>query len=282
MNLYVHITITKKLLCEMLKKITVKFFCFAGVWLHLVRMSRSTTGVAFYLLTSLLTRTLAETAEITSTPSLFQRLCASNDCRNGECYLVNTQIKCVCDSVFKGDRCQFVNLDQVHYALIGSVVIFQWPRPPRLKGYSFVYYEPADPNLILYKRSIIIHDNENSVLVGNLKGRKTHYRICIEDEYIAEKALASNAVELLSNCIDLTTQPDYHTMVGWVLLFLLAGCAILLMYSQRQKIEILYFSRPYVPQMEPANDTSSQSQSRSQSQSSLSKQNIPNSIEREA
>lgn len=233
------------------------------------------TSLAFHLVAG---------SEVTSTRSLFQRLCASNDCRNGECYLVNTQIKCVCDSIFKGERCEYVNLEKVHYALIGSVVIFQWPRPPRLKGYSFVYYEPSDPNLILYKRSIILHDNENSVLVGNLKGGKTHYRICIEDEMVAEQALESKGVDLLSNCIDLTTQPDYHTMVGWVLLFLLAGCAILLMYSQRQKIEILYFSRPYIPQMEPtANlDASSQSGSRSQSQSSLSKQNIPNSIEKEA
>ena len=242
------------------------------------------SGVVCFVISSCLVRTLAESTGISAsstTPSLLRLLCTSNPCRNGVCYLVGTTRRCVCDEIYKGDVCEFINLDEVRYALIGSMVIFQWPRPPRLEGYSFVYYEPSSSDIVLYKRKIDMKDNEHSVLVGDLKGGKTHYRICIEDEYIAEKAVVSNSAELLTNCLDVTTQPDYHTLVGWILAFFLAGVCVLLMYSQRQKIEILYFSRPYIPQMEPnPNSSSSQSQSRSQSQSSLSKQNIPNSIEK--
>ena len=98
-------------------------------------------------------------------------------------------------------------------------------------------------------------DHECSVLVGNLKGGRTHYRICVEDDLTAERALAGNTIELLSNCVQIATQPDYHTVAGWILAALLACVVVLLMYSQREKIEILYFgSKPYVPyekQQEP-------------------------------
>ena len=75
-----------------------------------------------------------------TTPSLLRRLCTANKCRNGECYLVNESTRCVCDRIYKGDHCEEVNMAEVQFAIIGNIVIFQWTRPPRLKGYSFVYY----------------------------------------------------------------------------------------------------------------------------------------------
>ncbi len=120
----------------------------------------------------------------------------------------------------------------------------------RLKGYSFIYFKTESSKLTLYKRSISMGDNENSVLVGDLYGGRAHYRVCIEDEVVAERALDSNSVELLSNCIDIDTQPDYHTLAGWCIAVLLSCVAVFFMYNQREKIEILYFNRYFVPPFE--------------------------------
>jgi len=93
-----------------------------------------------------------------------------------------------------------------------------------------------------------MQDNENNVIVGNLKGGRILYQICIEDIDVAERALTSQTVELLRNCMELQTQINYHTLAGWGLAFFLALMIVLLMYSQRNKIEILYFSKPvYIP-----------------------------------
>ena len=108
-----------------------------------------------------------------------------------------------------------------------------------------------------------MRDTENSILVGNLKGGSTHYRVCVEDEYVAEKALDTTSVELLSNCIDINTQPDYHTLAGWCIAVLLSCVAVFFMYNQREKIEILYFNRQYIPQRErsPVHSNHNQNQS---------------------
>ena len=95
---------------------------------------------------------------------------------------------------------------------------------------------------------IFMKDNENTVIVGNLKGGHTLYRICVEDQIIAERALSTQSVEILTNCVELHTQTDYNTLAGWVLAVLLSVTIVLLMYSQRDKIEILYFNSPvYIP-----------------------------------
>ena len=142
----------------------------------------------------------------------------------------------------------------------------------RLKGYSFVYFEPENPQVTLFKRNIIMRDSENSILVGNLKGGSTHYRVCVEDEYVAEKALDTTSVELLSNCIDINTQPDYHTLAGWCIAVLLSCVAVFFMYNQREKIEILYFNRQYIPQRErsPVHSNHNQNQSYSVNMNKLS------------
>ena len=128
------------------------------------------------------------------------------------------------------------------------MVIFQWKSPPRLKGYAFVYYEVDSSEMLLFKRNIYMRDNENTVIVGNLKGTHTLYQVCIEDEEVAEKALSTQSLEHITNCVQLQTQPDYHTLAGWVFAVIVALVIVLLMYSQRDKIEILYFSKPvYIP-----------------------------------
>ena len=113
-----------------------------------------------------------------------------------------------------------------------------------------MYFEPENPEVTLYKRSIVMKDNENSVLVGNLYAGSRRYRVCVEDEYIAERALDANSVELLSNCVDVNTQPDYHSLAGWCIAVLLSCVAVFFMYNQREKTEILYFNRQYVPPLE--------------------------------
>ena len=126
--------------------------------------------------------------------------------------------------------------------------------------------------MTLFKRNIIMRDTENSILVGNLKGGRTHYRVCVEDEYVAEKALDTTSVELLSNCIDINTQPDYHTLAGRCIAVLLSCVAVFFMYNQREKIEILYFNRQYIPQRErsPVHSNHNQNQSYSVNMNKLS------------
>lgn len=162
--------------------------------------------------------------------------------RNGECYVIGDQTRCICPHLFKGAHCEDVDLAHVHYSIIGSVVIFQWPRPPRLRGYSFVYYQLDKPDKMLYKNKILMSDDDQSVLVGNLREGAATYRICIEDEYIANRVMTTNSVEYLTNCVDLRTGPDYHTLAAWGLTILLCVGAVLVVYTQKDKIELLYFS----------------------------------------
>ena len=131
---------------------------------------------------------------------------------------------------------------RIDHAIIGSVVIFQWPHPPRLRGYSFVYYRLDNPDGILYKNKIIMSDDEHSVVVGNLHQGSAQYRICIEDEYIADRVVSTNFVAQLSNCINLQTGPDYHTLAAWCLTIMLCVIAACLVYTQKNKIELIYFS----------------------------------------
>jgi hypothetical protein len=50
-------------------------------------------------------------------------------------------------------------------------------------------------------------------------------------------------MEGVTNCLEVKTEPDYHNVFAWFL----AGCvvilAVLLIYWQRDKIELLYFNR---------------------------------------
>ena len=172
------------------------------------------------------------------------KLCSPGPCRNGQCYTVGNTERCYCPARFHGSRCEHVDLDQVMFSVLGSVVVFRWEHPPRLNGYSFVYYELDNPNSYKYKTDIIMKDNENAALVGNLKGGYTLYRICIEDELLADKVVNQDAVEYLTNCVNLTTEPDYHTLVAWCIAAMLAAVAVLFIYFQRDKLELLYFSKP--------------------------------------
>ena len=209
-------------------------------------------------------------------------------CRNGECYVVDQrEVRCACYPFYFGERCEHVNATAASRVVIGSVVIFQWPRPPRLRGYSF-RYQPLDrpPRTTLQLTSngqpassadscpptvgdpsrrcsaIRMRDGDVSVVVGNLEGGGITYRICIEDEQTwpggvgAGWAAASTTVDLPvggdaggvlpppDSCVLVVTQPDYDSLIGWGLVAMLTAVVILLMYSQKDKIELLYFSRP--------------------------------------
>ena len=171
-------------------------------------------------------------------------MCASSPCRNGQCYAVGSEIKCLCDIIFKGDECQDVNMDAVTHSMIGTALVFKWSEPPRLQGYYFVYYRLDSEQLVLFKNAIRMDDNENAVIVGDLQHAKSVYRICIEDEFVADLAVSTKSTEGLRNCIEIETQPDFHTMAGYFIWVMLFALVVLIMYWQRDKIEFLYFQKP--------------------------------------
>ena len=191
-------------------------------------------------------------------------VCTPGTCRNGQCYTVGQKAQCYCHGLFRGVRCEQVDLNHVTFTVIGNIVIFQWSRPPRLAGYSFVYYELDNRDGFMYKTDIMMGDNEDAALVANLKGGHTMYRICIEDEMLAEKVVTQDAVEYLTNCVNLSTQPDYHTLVAWCIAAMLAAVAVVFIYFQKDKLELLYFSKPvYLSYEPPSSDSVKYSQSSS-------------------
>jgi hypothetical protein len=180
----------------------------------------------------------------TTQPNLLKLLCSNNLCRNGQCYVVGDEAKCVCDDLFRGDRCQYVNLDVVDTITIGCTVIFQWTRPPRLRGYSFVYFRLDSTDNIVYKNEIFMKDNDRSTLVGKLDRQNADYRVCLEDDYTADLVARTKALDNLANCVIVRTEPDYHTLMGYVFAGLLACIVVVLVYYQRDKLELLFFSKP--------------------------------------
>ena len=135
----------------------------------------------------------------------------------------------------------FVTFFQIRLAAIEDSVILQWISPPRLTGYKLVYYETVDPLSMMYTQDINMKDKDISILVSGLKSGRTHYRMCIEDSLTANLAVATHGFTLLTHCLEVHTSADYHTMFAWLLAFCLFGVVLLLVYAQRQKIQILYF-----------------------------------------
>ena len=206
----------------------------------------------------------AHSGGVSTTPnSLLRLLCSSNVCRNGECYIIGSTPKCICEELFRGDRCQYVNLDAVNTVTIGCTVIFQWSRPPRLRGYSFVYFRIDSSDRIIFKNKIIMKDNEMSTLVGKLDRQNTEYKVCLEDEYTAELVVNTNAVDFLSNCVIVRTEPDYHTMAGYLFTGLLCCVVVVLIYYQRDKLELLFFSKPLFIYAKPKEPEDSEERSTS-------------------
>ncbi len=179
-----------------------------------------------------------------SKPGGLSSLCDFSSCRNGECYVVGQEAKCLCLSMFQGDRCQYLNMDDVTHTVIGGMAIFQWPQPPHLKGYSFIYYDLDDPEGTIYTKAITMMDDQNSAIVGNLRDVHAHYRVCIEENYLANQILANNAVEYLTNCVNVVSEPDYHTVAAWILAIIFCCVVATMVYCQRDKFELLYFSKP--------------------------------------
>ena len=198
------------------------------------------SGVMQILLTMLML-SLAECQ--TTTLSLLDSICASVNCPNGHCYIVGSQPMCACDVVFKAPNCEVVDLNGVNFIIIGSMVIAKWAQPPRLTDYAFVYYRITDEKAYIHKRTIDISDYESSVLVGNLRDGISMYRICIEPETIAKEAVLSQSMDHVTNCVNISTQPDYHTVFAWLIAACSCVAAVLLIYWQRDKIELLYFNR---------------------------------------
>ena len=130
-----------------------------------------------------------------------------------------------------------------------------------MRGYSFVFYEPDQTDPVLHQRPLVMSDDDTSVVVGTFRGPRALYRVCIEEDDVASQAVDSHQMALLSNCLDLQMSPDYHTLAGWLIAVFLSGVAVIFMYNQKEKIEILYFNRQFIAPLErsptPSTDTGS-------------------------
>lgn len=190
---------------------------------------------------------LANIIQSMRTESAFHSLCEMSNCQHGSCYIVNSSIKCACEEAYNGDRCQNVDLSKIKIIVVGTTVVFQWEHPPRLSAFTLIYYKFGSQSKIS-KRSILMRNNDYSLIIGDLQGSLTHYRVCVESDALSYKIGSISSANSLKNCVDVVTKPDYHSIAAWCLLLLLVCVILLLMYSQKNKIEILYFATPvYVP-----------------------------------
>ena len=185
------------------------------------------------------------TASTESLLTSYDDICVADACANGECYVVGDAAHCDCGDVYTGDRCEDINLKAVELIVIGSMVIFRWPHALRLKNYSFIYYCLDDPQMTIMRREITFADDDNSVLVGNFRDGVSLYRVCVDTNDIADLSIQTQSTEHTSNCINVSTAVDYHSLVGWFLAALCAVAAVTLVYLQKDKIELLYFHRAY-------------------------------------
>lgn len=191
-------------------------------------------------------------------PALFHLLrsvASTEPCRHGSPSR-DFPHRCVCESNFSGDLCQRLNVSAIGHVVLGGTVILHWDRPPRLRGYSVVFQEarnatgPTEGSR-LYKTPIAMREDSRSLLLDNLKGGGTPYWVCIEEDTTADMAVSTQAVNGLTSCLYVSTLPDYDSLAGWALALSLSGLTVLLIYLQRDKIELLYFSRPMTGYYEP-------------------------------
>lgn len=165
-------------------------------------------------------------------------------------------VRCVCESGFTGERCQHLNMTTIGQVVLGGTVVLHWERPPRLRGFSLVFQEATNssgpaPGSTLRKSAIVMKDDARTLLLENLRGGGTSYWVCIEEDRVADDAVSTQRTDQLANCLYVSTLPDYDSMAGWALALLLSALTVLLIYLQRDKIELLYFSRPMPGYYEP-------------------------------
>ena len=108
-----------------------------------------------------------------------------------------------------------------------------------------MYYKLGTKDTTIYKHGITMGDMEKSVLVGNFREGITLYRVCLEDNFIADQAVSMKSLEYLTNCLNIHTAWDYHSLMGWVFAGMAVGLLVFVIYMQRDKMEILYFHTPF-------------------------------------
>lgn len=218
-------------------------------------------------------------------PALFRRLrsAAFNEpCRHGSPSR-DFPHRCICESNFSGDLCQRLNISAIGQVVLGGTVILHWDRPPRLRGYSVVFQEARNTTgptsgSLLHKTPIVMREDSRSLLLDNLKGGGTPYWVCIEEDATADVAVATQTINRLTSCLYVSTLPDYDSMAGWALALSLSGLTVLLIYLQRDKIELLYFSRPMTGYYEPVQQIRLQGDQDSVTSNRLAPRNPPTSI----
>ena len=169
------------------------------------------------------------------------------ECVYGTCDVRNDVVTCLCSDVYTGSRCERVNMNIIDVITIGNTVIFNWPVQPLLQNFSLVYFRVHDPSndVTVAKKSLQFLGDETSILVETFEQTLETYRICIEPNNVASHAVVIQTTDVITNCIDVTTQIDYHSLAGWFLSIIFCLTAVLLICCQRDKIELIYFNRPW-------------------------------------
>ena len=72
------------------------------------------------------------------------------------------------------------------------------------------------------------------------------YRVCVEDETVAETAILLHSLDRLTNCVHVSTGLDYESFGGWCVVIMLMVVMVALVYVQRDRIGLVYFYKPPV------------------------------------
>ena len=170
-------------------------------------------------------------------------------CVHGKCVFTDgNKMTCLCSEVYAGNRCERVNMRVIDVITVGNSVILKWPVQPVLTNFSLVYFrvhDSAHSDVTITKKPIRFPPDETSLLVDTFDGVLKTYRVCIESTSVANVAVATQSSNVTTNCRDVTTQIDYHSLAGWFLSFIFCLTAVLLICCQRDKIELIYFNRPW-------------------------------------
>lgn len=205
---------------------------------------------AFLTVTAILQTVLAASVPET-TLSLYDELCDEKICHgNGICFVANAAAQCLCGNFYRGKHCEYVNLAESTHQAIGGRIVFEWSQPPRLRNdYVFVYYEltPKDSNpSVVYRQKINMGDTDKAIVINSLKVGGTRYRMCVEEESVAETAVLLRAFDRLTNCVHVSTGHDFESLGGWCMVIMLSAVMVFLVYLQRDRIGLVYFYKPPV------------------------------------
>ena len=91
---------------------------------------------------------------------------------------------------------------------------------------------------------------------SNMKPYYFIFRICIEEDIVTDYVVTYKNLSHLNNCLSVHTRWDFYSSFGWLVVFVCCASGVLVIYTGRQNIEILYFgAKPYVDKAQHDNLT---------------------------